>query len=321
MELIARPAMTRAARMEDIEAVTAVLNAFPLERFGGPEYTVRSVRSEWESGNLNLEEDTRVAFDDRGRMIAFVEYWDDPNGGVADLAFYLHGIPGEVSAARSRELIAFAESRARKAVSRAESGQRVELSTDAWLENEELCGFLESAGYAPVSYCTRMVMDFDSEPERPVWPEGIAVRSFRRGIDDQAVHAVRQEAWADMRHGHPIPFEMWRYYLIENNPYFDESLWFMAMDGEEIAGICLSSASMAEEPDRGWVFSVGVKRPYRKRGIAGAMLRHAFNALYARGVRKVGLSVDSESLTGANRIYERAGMRAQRKSVRYARAL
>jgi len=40
-----------------------------------------------------------------------------------------------------------------------------------------------------------------------------------------------------------------------------------------------------------------------------ALLRHAFGAFYARGYRGAGLGVDAESLTGATRLYERAGMR------------
>jgi ribosomal protein S18 acetylase RimI-like enzyme len=56
------------------------------------------------------------------------------------------------------------------------------------------------------------------------------------------------------------------------------------------------------------VRSLGVRRPWRKRGIGLALLRHSFNEFYRRGKRKVGLGVDAQNLTGALRLYENAGM-------------
>lgn len=321
MTAIAQSCEIRAARMEDLDDVVRILNAFALERYGVPEYSLPSVRAEWQSDHLEIASDTRVAFDSDGRMIAFVEFWDDPNGAADDLQFYLHCAPRQVPPTLAAELIHFAERRAAAAIPRAAPDKPIDLITSAWVDNAEVRSILESTGFRPSSYNTVMHIDFESEPDPAVWPEGITVRRFRLGVDDRAVHATRQEAWADMRRGHPIPFEMWRYYLIENNEHFDESLWFMAMAGEEVAGICLCRPRTTEDPDRGWISSVGVKRAYRRRGIASAMLRHAFHELYARGIRKAGLDVDSESPTGANRIYERAGMRPVRQTVNYVKAL
>ena len=310
----------RPARMEDLDEAVRVLNAFSNQQYGAPDYRLTEVRAEWESDHLDIAVDTRAAFDSDGRMAAFVEFWDDPNGGVEDLQFYLHVVPGQITESLAERLIRFAEFRAESTFSRTDL-ESIDLATSGWLDHAELRGYLENAGYEVTSYNSLMHIEFDEEPERPKWPDGIAVKRFRLGVDDRAVYETRQEAWADMRHGHPIPFEMWRYYLIENNDHFDESLWFMAMDGDEVAGICLCSPSMTQDSERGWISSVGVKRPYRRRGIASAMLRHGFCELYARGIRKAGLSVDSESLTGANRIYERAGMVPVRQTVNYRKTI
>ena len=53
---------------------------------------------------------------------------------------------------------------------------------------------------------------------------------------------------------------------------------------------------------------LGVRGPWRKRGIGLALLRHAFGEFYRRGKRKAGLGVDAENLTGALRLYKNAGM-------------
>lgn len=58
----------------------------------------------------------------------------------------------------------------------------------------------------------------------------------------------------------------------------------------------------------GWVSTLGVRRPWRRRGLGLALLQHSFNELHRRGLRKIGLGVDAQSLTGATLLYEKAGM-------------
>ena len=66
---------------------------------------------------------------------------------------------------------------------------------------------------------------------------------------------------------------------------------------------------------------VGVRRPWRKRGLGLALLRHAFAEYHRHGVRKVGLSVDAESSTGAPRLYGRAGMRVKESYIIHLKEL
>ena len=78
----------------------------------------------------------------------------------------------------------------------------------------------------------------------------------------------------------------------------------------------MSPASAAAPSRRGWVRGLGVRPGWRKRGLGLALLRHAYGEMYRRGIRKVELSVDADSPTGAPRLYTRAGMRvAQRYGV------
>ena len=68
---------------------------------------------------------------------------------------------------------------------------------------------------------------------------------------------------------------------------------------------------LTETPEMGWIFSLGVLRPWRRQGVAAALLRHCFAELWQRGRRKVGLGVDAGSLTNALHLYEKAGMRPE----------
>jgi ribosomal protein S18 acetylase RimI-like enzyme len=66
---------------------------------------------------------------------------------------------------------------------------------------------------------------------------------------------------------------------------------------------------------------LGVRRGWRRRGIALALLHHTFREFQQRGQKRVGLGVDATSLTGANRVYEASGMRPTRRVTVYETVL
>jgi mycothiol synthase len=92
---------------------------------------------------------------------------------------------------------------------------------------------------------------------------------------------------------------------------FDPTLWFLAFDGNEIAGISLCAYQM----DYGWFDTLAVRRPWRRKGLGMALLQHSSGEFYRQDKNKVGLDVDSKNLTGATRLYERAGMRVAKTYV------
>ena len=151
----------------------------------------------------------------------------------------------------------------------------------------------------------------DTPPPAPVWPEGISLRTYDPETDLEAVYRVDVEAFRDHFGFIEAPFEegLRRFkHFMTGHKDFDPSLWFLAMDGDEIAGICLCRHQAFDNPDVGYINILGVRSPWRKRGIGLALLHHAFDEFYRRGKRKAGLHVDAENLTGALRLYENAGM-------------
>ena len=108
--------------------------------------------------------------------------------------------------------------------------------------------------------------------------------------------------------------------MLENEG-FDPTLLFLAMDDDEIAGFNICRAAAYDDLEVGWVGTLGVRRPWRKRGIGLALLRHSFSEFYRRGKRKVGLGVDAQNLTGALRLYEQAGMHIHRAFDQYEKEL
>ncbi len=101
---------------------------------------------------------------------------------------------------------------------------------------------------------------------------------------------------------------------------FDPSLWFLAEDGGEIAGLALNREHEAEK-GVGWVSVLGVRKPWRRKGLGRALLLHSFEEFRRRGFHAAALGVDADSLTGANKLYESAGMQVIRRSDVYEQPL
>ena len=93
------------------------------------------------------------------------------------------------------------------------------------------------------------------------------------------------------------------------------------MDGSEIAGFSLCRSQSWEDPQVGWVSVLAVRRPWRQRGLGMALLQHSFGALYQRGKTMIGLGVDGQNMTGALRLYQKAGMSIYRQHNLYEKEL
>ena len=176
-----------------------------------------------------------------------------------------------------------------------------------------MIALLEGAGFSYVRSFLRMRIELSEPPVPPVWPDGITVRPMVAGKDDHAAVAAIRDAFKD-HWGHvDTPFEEdleeWQQWIHEDED-FDTDLWFLAMDGEEIAGFCQCYPVVGDDPRVGLVDELGVRRPWRGRGLATALLQHSFAAFFERNQQIIELGVDAQSPTGATRLYEKAGMSA-----------
>jgi len=176
---------------------------------------------------------------------------------------------------------------------------------------------LERHGYELIRHSYRMRIDFDDDPPPPEWPEGVTVRPATEA-DLETAYETQMEAFEDSWEHSREPYEEWSHWMVEED--LDLSLWFIAEGEGGVAGIALTKPHEAEAGP-GWVRVLGVRRPWRRRGLGRALLLHVFQEYRRRGFHGVGLGVDAESLTGAVRLYENAGMRVFRRSDIYEKVL
>jgi mycothiol synthase len=209
----------------------------------------------------------------------------------------------------STELIGRAEHRVREL-----GGDRLRAGMLA--ENERARALLEALGFREVRRFFHMQIDFDGAPSSPEAVEGIRIATFRF-TDARRFHQALNEAFADDWGFVPMSFDEWKQFRLEASDA-DTSLWSLAWDDAEVAGVIRCDA---RKFGGGFVGALGVRRPWRGRGIGTALLRHAFVEYHRRGMPRVSLGVDSENPSGATRLYERAGMRVVSEDVLFEKKL
>jgi mycothiol synthase len=214
-------------------------------------------------------------------------------------------------------LLALVEQRAAELVPLAPPDAQVTLSGWCYSANQAAKQLLEAAGFVCNRHTWAMAIELPDPPAPPAWPAGITLRPFVAERDARAVFEADEEAFQDHWGYLPNTFENWYRRRIASDDNFDPSLWFIAMDGEEIAGMTLCGYYLQD----GIVNILGVRRPWRRHGLGLALLHHAFGEFYRRGTRKVTLGVDSQNLTGATRIYKRAGMYIELSYDQYEKEL
>ena len=287
----------RPAIREDADQLWPILAAVDVVLTGESEMSLNDFLGDWEGTDLATE--TLVVLGPDGAPAAYADF-----DNRADVAFYIYAYvhPDHWESDLLDVLIAWGERSARERFPAAPEGARVVARSFVNERHAEGIALMAARDYQPVRVTYTMKIDLTEPPPAPVWPEGVTVRAFVPGQDDQATFEAFEEAFADLWQRPPGTLE--RFLSKQRRPYFDPELWFLAMEGETIVGTAL-----ADDVDgNGWIENVGVRRPWRRRGIALALLLHTFGAFYQRGVTHIGLSVDAQSPTGAPRLYERAGM-------------
>ena len=295
----------------DIPAITRLFNTISQAAYGVDDTTEDETRLWFTAPTVDPELDIRVVVDAGGGLVGYGDVYRE--GGKAWLDIREHPRVGDGGAARA--VLEALVPRARQLVP-----EPVVLRGSAPERELALKAMYDAAGFAVIRHSFRMGIELDGAPPEPEWPDGIAVRTFERGRDERTVFDVQNEGFADMWEYVPEPYDEWLHFMTTSED-FDPTLWFLAEDGAEVAAVCLCRPHEPGDPELGWVRVLCVRPRWRRRGIALALLRHAFREFHRRGRPRAGLGVDAESTTGALELYERAGMRVLRRADIYEKIL
>jgi mycothiol synthase len=301
----------RGAVLEDVNASLEMYNLWSQRVIGEDDITdVAAIRNEWLSPGFDPAEDIRLVFAPDGTLVGYIEVWTNGKPPVHPWIWgRVHPDYGGLGI--GSWMLTWAEQRAARVLDKVPVDLRVAPRIGIYGQAAESQKLFKDFGYQYIRSSYRMMIDLKSPPPEPVWPAGLTIRTYNPESDARAVYLADQDVFRDHFGFVPESVEegLERFVHIATEfEGFDPTLWWLAMDGDEIAGICLCRPHSYDDPDLGYVGTLGVRRPWRKRGLGLAFLHNAFDEFYRRGKRKVGLGVDAENLTGALRLYEKAGM-------------
>ncbi len=313
---------SRHGRLDDVAMAAEMGRQYALASTGFSDVDADTLRNQWQNPGFDPAQDLYFVFSPDDQLVGYYEVWalGDPPvhpyiWGVVAIDHQGLGI--------GTHMLAWAEQRARHVLDQVPAEARVAPVVSFPHQIEQAKTLFENNAWTYLRSSYTMRIDFDAPPPAPVFPPNLTIRTYQPEYAE-AIYRSMDEAFSD-HFGHvDAPFEVgfarFKHSVIED-PLFDGSLWLTAWDGDEIAGICLNRVHAYDDPECGYVNTLGVRRPWRKQGLGLALLRQSFCEFYVRGYRKVSLGVDAFNLTGALRLYENAGMRVVRHFDQYEKEL
>ena len=276
--------------------------------------------------NWDPAADTLIAERD-GRIVGYARtQWRDQTDGQRAFTSIVVVEPAQRGLGLSDAMLDWAEARL-DAIARAiPIGERRSGMFQSFsLSNEtELAAALEARGWTRTGQGHDMVRPtLDDLPERPM-PAGLVVRligpdeASRRRVWDAGV-----EAFADERNETESTEEEWHAFLTD--PSEDPALWVVAFDGDEIAGAVRGlidpNGNAHHRRERGLLEAVYTRRPWRRRGLARALIAQALARLRGHGMTSAYLGVDGLNPNQAIDLYSSLGFEIVSTTYDWAKPL
>lgn len=304
---------TRPATLDDVDRLASFMGRCTLAHQGVRRASPSEMRQRLTKPGTDPARDSWIVEREDSEIAGFGQVWSEhPHAEVVcyvrvDPAYRGHGIASallERGAERAHDLAA----------------PGAVLHATSWPNDISAPPLLEQAGFAPVRYFLLMTIDLDERPEPPTWPEGVRVRTLDADSSLEAVYEAQKEIFSDHWGERRPEFEEWLHEYTGAEG-FDPALWFVAEDAAGIAGFALCLPELAEDPGAGYVSELGVRADRRGAGLGLALLLQTFVAFASRQKQRVSLHVDADNMTGALRLYTRAGMRPEPRIVVWERPL
>ena len=307
----------------DVGRVVELCNTYAGHFDNRDRESVDSIRATWAMHDFAITQDALLLVDSRsGRDAAYADIIDVKHPYVRKFAYTsLH--PDYIDDQDVNAVVQdWILKRARERIDLVpEKVLRVVLGQFADEKDQVANQLLKKRGFSYTRSTFQMLLDIESMPPVPQPPDGYTLRpvqDFEREF--HPILQAHRDAFRDHYGYVEEPWEKfearWRSWLASRKN-FDPSLWFSALDGERVAGFVMCSVGVPGDPDTCEVNGLGVCRGDRRRGLGLALLRRLFGELYRRGHRRIVLYVDGNSITGATRVYQRAGMNVHRQHNLY----
>lgn len=306
---------TRGYQASDASALADLWNLIEQHAGGHPGFTPEDAQSILTAMVRNAGSDSRLVFAPDGALVAAAVTPTPPPGGFrVDLMGGVH--PQWRGQGIGRELLSWQLTRAAEIHRTEAPGAAWEAHVGMLIGDEDALRLFRRFGMSPVRYWFEMVAPTAPAPATAL-PDGLRMITYSPE-HEKALHATHSEAFADHWGYQRRDLQEWATLTVGSDSFLPE-LSLLAFDGDELAGYVLSYTDA--DPTRLYIGHVGVRRPWRRRGLAGGLLAQVLGAAGRTGRTSAGLGVDADSPTGAVGVYERVGFSVESRAVTYARPL
>jgi mycothiol synthase len=266
--------------------------------------------------------------------------YGDARGDLPQLAGYVHLDVTDRVAGPSAEVVVDPawrrEGLGRQLVAAAQAeSENGSLRLWAHGENPAAAGLAASLGFVKIRELKQLRRSLSTPLAVPVLPEGVTVRTFHKGADDQGWVDLNAVVFAD----HPEQGSITRDDLDRRiaEPWFDPNGFFLALRADESGGERMVGyhwtkvhGTTHEHPSghvhgghghepMGEVYVVGVHPDEQRNGLGKALILTGLRHLRSLGLLEVMLYVDANN-TAAIRAYERLGFTHWDSDVQYRAA-
>jgi GNAT superfamily N-acetyltransferase len=246
-----------------------------------------------------------------GRIVGYARAeWRDLVDGNREFESFCLLVPSIRGRGIGRAMLGFTEARLADHAARVPDDRPGHLGTWTWASDGHATSLLRSEGWTLRRLAHDLLRpDLAAIPDLPL-PDGLEVRELRtegaRALWDAMVEAFRDHP------GEPEPEEAdWTEF--RDDPRQDPSLWVIAFDGDQIAGGVVNVIEPlpdgAGPSSRAVLDTVFTRGPWRRRGLARALIARSLVVLRARGLHEAYLGVDTENPNQAMTLYESLGFR------------
>jgi mycothiol synthase len=264
-----------------------------------------------------------------GEAVGYCRTWWEVEGSGRWVGFQLGNVlPQWRRKGIGSTLLGFNEARLSQIARQLKDNKELPVEAPCLLDNfvssteRDRISLLEHRNYLAVRYAFEMVRpDLENIPDLPMLP-GVEVRP----VEPEHLRLIWEasnEAFRDHWGYIPDPWEAFQQMI--DDPDFDPSLWRVAWQGDQIAGMVLSFINKDENEmfgrKRGYTENICVRRPWRRQGLAKALIAYSLEALKERGMSDAGLGVDAENISGALHLYQHMGYQVVKRSTVYRKPL
>jgi ribosomal protein S18 acetylase RimI-like enzyme len=299
--------LTRPYTDADSPAVAALQNLREVAVGGEPVYAAAEIRDVIGGLARDIGTDTRLVFADDA-LAAFAMVAAPPTGGV--IAETFAGVhPDWAGRGIGRELLGWEIERLRELRDELAPGAAWSVDVGASVKETQAAHLFERFGMRPVRYFFEMVAPIaDVMPTE--MPTGFRVVTYTPDLAGQ-LYEADEEAFRDHWGHEDRPFEQWMTLSVASELFrADHSR--IAFDGDDIAAfvLCYDNAI-----GHHYIGTVGTRRPWRRRGLASALMSETIALAAADGKTVTSLGVDADNPTGALGVYERLGFAVRQRWV------